>query len=708
MNKHAITQEEYNAQTSDTLCAGSKFKLQRHQLFLKDYVRSEAFNKNRRILLYHGLGSGKTCSAISLIRAMNEYRPNVKCMMVTPASLINNVYKEMLSECGTQQFSKMKKFADSSKGCSFGGYSDKMKEVVQKYVKVMSYQAFVKDVKKLRKETLLIVDEVQNMISETGSMYKHLFNVLQECKDCHVVFLSGTPIFDKPNEIVLLGNLLEPNRNKHLPTKNNQFMSMFIKRDGQNNITMINEDKLVNFFTNKISYFRGSNPIAYPSKKEYIAHCPMSSFQYNAYQNAVGDEEFTSNYDEVSTAFLVGPRQVSNVIYPDGTTTKSSAEKFDKRKFSSKKHACKMFYCAKNAIKSNGPGFVYSNFVTSCGINTFAGILENEFNFKEVKENECPMRSSVLRYAVFRTGQAQENTRLLQIFNSPENKDGKIIKLILGSPAMKEGVSLLHVRHVHLLDPYWNRSRTDQIIGRAVRFCSHNDLPREERHVDVYHYVSVSCKDICEFNVNSEMKNVEELTVDLHVLKMAEHKRKINNKFEAILKGIAFDCSLFKVINNVQCKKSTKINNNNKNNLVPVSKNVHVVNNVPKAKNMNKPINNVSVVQNENPKMLKQKGPRKKMEFSSRGTSYGVGARKRVGSSCPSIRRPNPNCPTGYPYKRTTKKGDPCCFKHDKKMGTSECMKRLKTSLIEEAQSKGLYFGGPITKSRLCDLLNPV
>ena len=697
MNNHTITQEEYNAQTSDTLCARNKFKLQRHQLFLKDYVRSSAFDEHRRILLYHGLGSGKTCSAISLIRAMNVHRPKVKCMMITPASLINNVYKEMLSECGTQQYLKMKKFKASSKSCTFSGYSTDMIKTVNKYFHVMSYQAFVKNIKKISKNTLLIVDEVQNMISETGSMYKHLFKVLQECKECHVVFLSGTPIFDKPNEIALLGNLLEPNRSKHLPIKNNQFMSMFMKTDGKN-VVMRNQDKLTKFFSNKISYFRGSNPVAYPSKAEYIAYCPMSTFQYKAYQNSVGDEEFTSDYDEVSRAFLVGPRQVSNVIYPDGTTSRGSAEKYNNIKFSSKKHACKMYYCAKNAMSLDGPGFVYSNFVTSCGINTFAGILENEFNFRQVQENECPVRSSVFRYAVFKTGQSQENTRLLQIFNSPENKDGKIIKLILGSPAMKEGVTLLRTRHVHLLDPYWNRSRTEQIIGRAVRFCSHNDLPRGERHVDVYHYVSVNRKDISEFNVNPEMLNMEERTVDLHVLHMAAHKQKINIQFENILKQIAFDCSFFKVINKIECKQQVPNNNKPNNNKPNTNKpntnkpNTNKPNN--NKPNNNKLANNVSVVS-----IVK---PRKKMEFSKKSKLISV-SKKTIGSSCPITRRPDPNCPSTHPFKRVNRKGHECCFKHDKKDNT--CIKRLKSKLIQEAIDKGVYKSGPITKKKLCDLL---
>jgi hypothetical protein len=49
-----------------------------------------------------------------------------------------------------------------------------------------------------------------------------------------------------------------------------------------------------------------------------------------------------------------------------------------------------------------------------------------------------------------------------------------------------EGVDFKNVRQVHLLDPWWNDSRMQQVIGRGVRFCSHKDLPPDKRVVDVF------------------------------------------------------------------------------------------------------------------------------------------------------------------------------------------------------------------------------
>ena len=68
-------------------------------------------------------------------------------------------------------------------------------------------------------------------------------------------------------------------------------------------------------------------------------------------------------------------------------------------------------------------------------------------------------------------------------------KDGKNIKLLLGSVVMSEGITLKNTRFVHILEPYWHPVRTDQVVGRAVRICSHNELEEEYRDVTVFIYL---------------------------------------------------------------------------------------------------------------------------------------------------------------------------------------------------------------------------
>ena len=108
------------------------------------------------------------------------------------------------------------------------------------------------------------------------------------------------------------------------------------------------------------------------------------------------------------------------------------------------------------------------------------------------------------------------------------------MKIILGSPAIKEGITLLRVSEVHIIEPYWNLSRIDQVMGRAVRFCSHKDLPKKDRYVDIYIYLATY---------------PEEKTIDKYIASLAKNKDRIINEFEKALKETSVDCQLNKNIN---------------------------------------------------------------------------------------------------------------------------------------------------------------
>jgi hypothetical protein len=103
------------------------------------------------------------------------------------------------------------------------------------------------------------------------------------------------------------------------------------------------------------------------------------------------------------------------------------------------------------------------------------------------------------------------------------------------SPAGAEGINLNNVRQVHIMEPYWNEVRIEQVIGRALRFCQHKDLPQDERKVDVFRYKVVR-------------KSGKETTDE----KMEDISRKKNNlllSFIEAVKEAAVDCELFKAHN---------------------------------------------------------------------------------------------------------------------------------------------------------------
>ena len=118
-----------------------------------------------------------------------------------------------------------------------------------------------------------------------------------------------------------------------------------------------------------------------------------------------------------------------------------------------------------------------------------------------------------------------------------DNKDGNKVKVILISKAGSEGIDLKFIRQVHILEPWYNMNRIEQIIGRAVRNFSHKDLPFEKRNVEIYMYGTILDK------------NVEE-AADLYVYRVAEYKAIQIGKVTRLLKETSVDC----IINHDQSK----------------------------------------------------------------------------------------------------------------------------------------------------------
>lgn len=180
-------------------------------------------------------------------------------------------------------------------------------------------------------------------------------------------------------------------------------------------------------------------------------------------------------------------------------------------------------------IKScKGTIFVYSNFKEFGGLKSFIKVLEYH-KYKDFADHGV----GKYRFAVWSGDETHEKKELLKdYFNKKDNQDGHMIKVLLGSPSIKEGVSLLRVKQVHILEPYWNMSRLEQVIGRAVRFCSHKDVPYAERNVEVYIYIASGT-------------DKEDISVDHHIMKMAFKKKELTDQFENVIKEMAVDRYLF-------------------------------------------------------------------------------------------------------------------------------------------------------------------
>jgi hypothetical protein len=142
------------------------------------------------------------------------------------------------------------------------------------------------------------------------------------------------------------------------------------------------------------------------------------------------------------------------------------------------------------------------------------------------------------RYIEYHGGiDKEERLRNVEQFNVIENKDGSVVKIIMISPAGAEGLSLKNTRQVHIIEPYWHEVRIKQMIGRAIRLCSHRDLPKAERHVEVFRYKSVR-----------SVLN-KKITTDQLIESIARSKEGLLQSFEDAIKESAIDCELYKAHN---------------------------------------------------------------------------------------------------------------------------------------------------------------
>jgi len=136
-------------------------------------------------------------------------------------------------------------------------------------------------------------------------------------------------------------------------------------------------------------------------------------------------------------------------------------------------------------------------------------------------------------------------TVALDKYRNRNNKYGKEIKIFIGTRKVSEGLDFKFIRQIHIIDPWYNLSRHEQIIGRGIRNLSHIDLKKEERNVEVFQYASIVQGDLRE-------------SIDLRNYRIAEEKDIIIKKISRIMKETAIDCYLFKNINQIHSTRRVK------------------------------------------------------------------------------------------------------------------------------------------------------
>lgn len=527
-------------------CSGKKFKQHTSQKFLPDFLSPKT--PYYKLLIFHKIGSGKTCTAI---RIAEQWKKRKQIVVLVPASLKGNFRNELRSSCVDNEYISLN---DRKKLKLLSPKSEEYKSIIaksdlkiNKYYNIYSYHKFIQlvETKKINfKNTLLIVDEIQNMISEKGKFYSLLKSSIENApEDLMIVLLSATPMFDKPHEIALTMNLL--GLSDKLP-EGYDFNNKFIKtrKSGDKYVFKVkNIDIFKHMIKGYVSYFSGAPMYVFPEMKIRHIKCEMSSFQYNIYKKILENENRAGynitkyrtkeellkkiTIEDLPNNFFMGTRIVSNIVFPNHKVGEKGLESLTNEKIRANlsKYSVKFDIMINKINKCVGKLFVYSNFKEYGGIKSFEKVLI-AFGYKDYAK----YGSGHKRYAIFSgdiTDKYKEEVK--DIYNRIDNLYGDKLKILLGTPSIKEGITLLNVKQVHIMEPYWNLSRMRQIMGRANRFCSHKDLPSKKRIVKVYIYI-ITYKDV--------------KTIDEYIQYIANQKSRLIKDFEKALKEASIDCEL--------------------------------------------------------------------------------------------------------------------------------------------------------------------
>ena len=633
--------------TLEDLCDQSFFELQSHQYFLKNLISTNTGYNG--ILIFHGVGVGKTCSGVSIAENFKDiYGLDENKIMILSSSNIqigwrNTIYNPRV---GGNQCTSDTYHIEDEKNIDIDRES---KRIVKKYYSFYGYASFANMIKKLidrntsmiddselrmkreieiLKETfsnrILIIDEVHNIRNDTDGGKKldrdtliYIEKMIRYSDNLKLILLTANPMFNHSNEILWILNLLLLNDNRELINEKTVFQNDKLSESGKNTL----KEKSMGY----ISYLRGENPISFPIRRypqertyEYpylpnqkirtkkieksnsqkidifqrsrivdkISFLELYASELRDYQRKYYLEKVDLYVDkeklriEEEGSLL----QLSNICYPnpdEGLDGKYGDEGFDScfvfrkgvnqysyrlnvlqesKEFLKEeyiwKYSAKIYTILQEIKNSDGIIFIYTNYLKS-GVIPLALALEQngygrysekpllnsnkkqsisyEGKYKEeYKEGEEFMQG---KYMIISGGSLTKNLEdKLRVLTHRDNSEGKKIKIVIGSSVASEGLDFKNIRGIHILEPWHNLNKLEQVIGRGIRNCSHKDLSIEKRNVSIYLHTS-------------EISDKNNESIEMYLYRIAEKKSREIGEIETILKQNAIDRELFRSVN---------------------------------------------------------------------------------------------------------------------------------------------------------------
>lgn len=273
--------------------------LAQHQRFLKNFMANST--PYRGVLIFHGLGVGKTCASIAIAETLRPHITdnNQKIIIISKShfdrSTIFNIerLKKGINQCAGDTFINdlnnpqlvSKCQSGNAEACkiikykvdklvkntyNFFGSLEWAKHVIRDLQKTIrgvpehkQQEVEAARIKKLYSNTVMIIDEVHNIKDKEAGENKSKFvppvlmKVLKYAENLRLVLLTGTPMFNEPADLISILNYLLINDKRPILRESDIF-----KSDGS--FTKDGKEMLINYSRGYVSFMRSENPYNYP------------------------------------------------------------------------------------------------------------------------------------------------------------------------------------------------------------------------------------------------------------------------------------------------------------------------------------------------------------------------------------------------------------------------------------------------------------
>lgn len=540
----------------------SGFKLQPQQRFLRRVLSPDSPLRN--LLMIHGTGTGKTCTAIQVAE---EYilRPEFqdkKVMVVASAAVQDNFQSQLFDmtrvsidtiagtleskQCtGRRYLDMLMRIESEPKNWNNPEIRAKLERtanlIIKEFYEFMAYNSFGNLImnklggteKDIDREwvhanfdnRLLIIDEAHNIRESKDDegmkgVTRALENLVKTADGLVLVLLTATPMYDTYDEIIYYMNLFLWNDRKQKATESVK-LSDFFNPDATLKAGPGGE-RFRTWCQNYVSFVKGENPFTFPFRlppPKTISNtaittsflgkpvAPADRIQYLA---LVG-----SDVQGIQKTTLMGTEKAdddekkrvlmqSTIMVPPGNKSfnelfRSVGKQYDyvDSAFLTPEalpnHSAKFVSVIQSIVNGSGLCLVYSNFV-ALGARLFAMALEEHgfaaYTGQSLLASPSYKGTSKGKYILLTSDSSEaEISKLLAAAKNSRNRDGSQIRVVVAGPIVSEGVDFRYMRQIHILDPWWNMSRIEQVVGRGLRTCSHQVLPFEEQNCSVYFHV---------------------------------------------------------------------------------------------------------------------------------------------------------------------------------------------------------------------------